>query len=499
MKVGASLAFFAILALCAMAFGQTTGLENDYTKLFVIPSWLGLVSVGLAIAVAIIAISFMVGEALNLPSVKAFCKQEIYELIATIIIVVLVIGGLVAYGQFAKNVASSALIAPEGGDAQAVVGFCKESQKIYDTNDAAHPENLLFADVDWFLGCFPLTSQSEIYLQNLQNGEIDYSQNVWDEQAKLLGIGGSGKGVMLGHMMNIFLGLLSLEFLLGPISTFGVSAFLTEPILSSISLDMAPNAGLTPVSEAIIMLTDTVGIGMVTIIVQKVLLEFVHQNALTVFLPLGVGFKAIPFLRKTGATIIALALVMYFVFPISIWINQQIYFNSLYSYDEEGNVKNEMIDWTNYHSMLEICTPLPGETYGEFEQRVRSEFAQGYYQQTQTFIQDVGIGAWDVENDRFEVNTKLPSSHQKALLESFSKNSMIAILYMGRFESITGPILPVEYFFEAVIDQFTTSMQWFVLNLLFLASTIILCVTLFKDISLAIGGEPRIFGMSRLL
>jgi hypothetical protein len=48
-------------------------------------------------------------------------------------------------------------------------------------------------------------------------------------------------------------------------------------------------------------------------------------------------------------------------------------------------------------------------------------------------------------------------------------------------------------------DQITNSMQWFALNLLFLVNTLLMCVTLFRDFSLAMGGEPRIFGMSKLV
>jgi len=253
---------------------------------------------------------------------------------------------------------------------------------------------------------------------------------------------------------------------------------------------------LTPLSEALIMLTDMIGIGLVVVMIQKILLQYVYHNALAVFLPVGIGFKAIPFLRKTGATIIAATLVMYFIFPMSLWINEQIYFNSLFSYnDDTGEYMPDMIDWTNYESIMQVTAPESSEeNYNELYGRIRTENVEPFYEQTNT-VNDAIIE--DVYGE--EVTSRLPRAVHRAVLNSFKDNGAIVGGYFFHYASILGPMLPIEYFFGAITDMFTTSMQWFALNLLFLANTIILCVTFFKDLSIAIGGEPRIFGMSRLL
>ncbi|MFA5108323.1 MAG: hypothetical protein WC492_02195 [Candidatus Micrarchaeia archaeon] len=494
-----ALAFLAMVMLSSSTYAQTvTGFEAPKIAF---PDWWGLVVVGLALAILIISLSYMVGEAFNLPNVKAFAKQEVYELVSTVIVIAIVMGSLVAYGIFAKNVASSTMLsAPrEGAIDSSITGICMENQHIYNIADSTQPENHLFAQTDWFLGCMPFTEDAVLISEEVagQGFDLDYISaydNMWEAQRTVLGQPEMSKGIMFGHMMNIYMSLFTLEFLLGPVSTFGVSAYLPEPLVSSISLDLAPNAGLTPVSDAMVMLTDMIGVGLVAVVVQKTVLQFVHQNALTVFLPLGIAFKAIPFTRKTGATLIALALVFYFIFPITLWINEQIYFNALW----EKDAKPAMIDWTNYQSMLEICTPNPGETQAEFAARVQKNIAGpgGFEEQGQDVSDKIVETIW---SDGKNSDPRVPASQQKAVSEAFVKNSGIVMNYMANFGAIFGPILPVEYFFSAIIDQFTTSMQWFALNLLFLANTIIICVTLFKDISIAIGGEPRIFGMSKLV
>jgi len=478
----AFIALVAIVAITASVWSASAGSSASFS----LAKDATLVFAGLMIGVLFVAFSFMAGEVTNIPAIKAFAKQELYELAATIIIVVLIAGGLAAYGEFAKNVATSKLL---DSQPNVPIMICEDSATVYKMNTInERPQTLLFANVDWFLGCMPL--EKDKYVKNLMEAGPDEDvaslyELQWDDKDT-----GRSSGVMLGHMMNIYVGLFSLEFMLGTLSTFGVSAYLPEPLISSISLDMAPNAGLTPISEAMIMITDLVGMGVGSIVAQKVLLQFVYTSALAVFLPLGVGFRAIPFLRKTGATLIAIALVMYFVYPMSIWINEQIYFSI---------GADELINWTNYHSLLDICKPGAGESQSEYVERVKGQLIE--FEQETKETTGVVLGAWDGSdpNSKYSVDVQLPASQGNALADAFGKNVPIVAKYMINFEGITGPILPTEYFFEAMVDEFTASMSWFVLNLLFLANSIVISITMFKDISLAIGGEPRVFGMSKLI
>ncbi|MFH0927350.1 MAG: hypothetical protein V1822_02110 [Candidatus Micrarchaeota archaeon] len=498
-KLSVSLICLAALTLAGVDFAQSTPFSFAQDA-FKIPGWWGLALAGLSLSVLIIAISYMVGEAANLANVKAFAKQEVYELAATIIVVVLVLASLQAYGIFSKTIAGTTLIDPSGGQGFFIVGTCLENQKVYDVTDQSRPESYLFGQVDWFLGCLPIATDGELIMQTMREGEINFDSltpydNFWEVQQDMYGDQHS-KGVMLGHMMNIYASVFSLEFFLGPISTFGVSTYVPEPLISSIELHMSPMAGLTPISEALIMLTDLIGVGMVTVVVQKVLLQYIYVNAIAVFLPVGIAFKAVPFLRKTGATLIAAALVLYFIFPLSIWINEQIYFNSLFSYDEQtGQYIPELVEWTNYQSILSLCAPEPGETYSQFEQRILQDGVQPFYDQSKEVNKDIMDGVYGGD-----FGDRLPRAFMRDLWDSFLRNGKTTAWdYVLNPASIVSQALPIEFLFSAIVNMFTTSMQWFVLNLLFLANTIILCMTFFKDLSLAIGGEPRIFGMSKLI
>ena len=96
-------------------------------------------------------------------------------------------------------------------------------------------------------------------------------------------------------------------------------------------------------------------------------------------------------------------------------------------------------------------------------------------------------------------NVRLPISQEQALLRAFTDNSQLVGIYLINPGSILGPILPVDTLYMSLVDQITVSAQWFVLNLLFLINTLVISITIFRDVSLAIGGEPRIFGLSKLV
>ena len=516
------IAIFALILSVSFASSNSVGSDLalvDSNNMFV-SNWWNLVIIGVAISVLIISACYMIGDAMSLPNLKAFAKQEIYEALTTAIIVAFIVASLLAFGLFSENIATSGLTqAQKDGTASIRYGACDDSKHIY-PQTGKNPENKLFASVDWFLGCMPIGTNATSYAQisdnakkrldNLKNaqmrsGETSGYDLIWeDHNAAWTNTNAKykfeDKGILLAHMMNIYASLLSLEMMLGPISTFGVSAYLGEPLVASLSFNLAPNAGLTPISEATIMLTDLAGMGLVTIFVQKVLLQFFHQNALQVFLPIGIAFRAIPFLRKTGSTILAISIIMYFIFPMSIWINQQVYFNIMESDDAM------IMDWVNYQSMLEICTPervaygSGYETQAAYERRISENMVEPHINKT-TGLGGSILDFFDIDNKHptGDVDVSMPSTLISAVGASLFNNLEIITDYVFHTGSVLGPALPTDYFFEAMIDQFTTAMQMFILNLLFLINTIIISVTLFKDISLAIGGEPRIFGMTKLV
>ncbi|MFH1094704.1 MAG: hypothetical protein V1728_00625 [Candidatus Micrarchaeota archaeon] len=542
------LALFALLILCSFLSAQVRKIPEavpgvDKNDMFV-QNWHVLVFIGLAIAGAIVAIAYMAGEALNVQSAKAYAKAEAREFLVSAVMVVFILGSLVAFGAFAQTVSQSRL-GPGAGQQYKAIGYCSENARIY---DAGRPENLLYAQADWFLGCMPSLSgsssdtyyydpsQSQKVEQNMDNnmrpapngGGYVFGKTVLGDWPKGGDGTGESKGIMITHLTNIYISLFSLEFWLGPISTFGTSFYGVEGMVSSNSADFAPNAGLTPISEATITITDLIGVGIGVLFSQKVLLLFFHTAALGVFLPLGMGFRAVPFLRKTGTTIIALALVAYFIFPITIWIN----YNAYAIIYPAPPAKTSMQSWANYQTLMQMGSrrttdgkiigiiPLPDESPGHYEQRIRDAYGAtrtavelSTWEKIVNFVTGAWSNTYQQPGSWWESLKPGPgvSPGDMNIMTPARQLNVLGFMFVERLRDllktevqvaavpVIGAAIPPEYLFNMLADELHTSMQWFVLNMLFLLNTLIITITLFRDISLTLGGDPRIFGLSKLV
>ena len=68
-----------------------------------------------------------------------------------------------------------------------------------------------------------------------------------------------------------------------------------------------------------------VAVGLLATYAQRAMLTFAQNNMLTVFLPLGIMARSFPLTRKMGGTIIAMALALYFVYPLTLVLSDQVY------------------------------------------------------------------------------------------------------------------------------------------------------------------------------
>lgn len=480
------LPILALLIVMPEAFAQ--GRSIPLVGVPMAANWWQMAGAALLIGAAFVAISFMGGEFFGLPEAKSQAKQEAYELAVSILLIAIVMGCMIAWGQIAGDISESAL-SEATAQKGVVAGICEENEGIYNISAASlasHPENRLYAAADFFLGCAPNfagspgTTRTAQGLENeLAAREANYDPSVQKSQYEVLFRPTKG-GILLAEMMNRYTGLLTLEMMLGTLSTLGTSAYLPEAIITSFSVSISPNAGLGLISEATIQLTDLIGVGVGSLVLQKILLVFIHESLLFIFLPFGIGLRGVPFLRKTGSTIVAVCLVLYFIYPLTIWINSQIYFS----------VQDRLIKWTDYSSLLEICVNNNLNDPAQYKEDVRK-----------------GIQEWANQGEKISKDMQsegggsvtLPYSLGKSLLISMKDNSEAVGNYLISPGWALGPVIPANQFFEAMVEIMSTAMQIFVLNALFIVNSIVICVTVFRDVSLAIGGEPRIFGISKLV
>lgn len=427
---------------------------------------IGFAGPALLVCIAFAVLTYMAGEALDMPTIKAYAKGEVLELGNTIVIFVFVLAALVVFALAAQRLYPNITYVDPVTTQEVSVGQCG----FYVNDPLANPANpttpTMFSMADYFLGCQPY----------------------WDKDK-------TGYGVLLPKLVEMYTSLMQLEAMLGILSTLGAQINLPNTALMQPSLSVAFHAGLTVVSDAHTIIVDAIGFTIVTVVAQKVLLEFIYMSVLKYFLPLGIFLRALPFTRKTGSTVIALCMVAYFVYPSSIMINKYI-FDTYVTLPTESVPGQEnptrRIDFVEYENMLEVCADEPeGKNWWQNATAHMEEYKDRIYF---TPSEDVNISAHQTLN-RTDYKLRFLSTLGSTL------NTVANLDKIGGIFALFVPYAPLlgAYFYDAITHELTVATQFLTLNFIFVVISIVITLTLFKDISLAIGGEIRIFGITKLV
>ncbi|QLJ52205.1 MAG: hypothetical protein Sv326_0030 [Candidatus Fermentimicrarchaeum limneticum] len=134
--------------------------------------------------------------------------------------------------------------------------------------------------------------------------------------------------------MNIFLTLFLTNFFISAISTLMFSFFIPIPILPPplptivtirFGSFVSPWAGLSAMVMGVDTVFNLVSAMVALVLVEQVLLDFFRLTMLKYFLPLGVLMRTFPITRVAGATIIAVAIGAYIIYPLALIYSWDVY------------------------------------------------------------------------------------------------------------------------------------------------------------------------------
>ncbi|MEM4348517.1 MAG: hypothetical protein QXN37_03025 [Candidatus Anstonellaceae archaeon] len=440
-----------------------------------------------ALAISIIVIAFMAGEFFSNPPLKAFAKGEASELIVSAIVLLLAFL-LATPGGIFDIVAEGFILHGVPPDRVCPEWAAKHGPF---TNGKWSNGNLAYAQADYFLGCRPQLIFSFYPIV--------------------------AEGVILNKLILGYNALMLNEFVIGLLSTLstGFSLPILYPFMK-LDVSLAPWIAMVPLNDVHTALVDILGATIASVMAQKLLLTFIEETALSVFLPFGLVLRAFPLTRKTGSTIIAVVFAAYFVYPITILINQQIWEMIANPQPQPGgpkcltndqpcntdseccslNCRNKpssqtkvcaspLTDFSEYSSIFSIC-------YGKSPDEVNRILEQQARRQEENFLDiyargSASSGQWTKTEQRVkeaweEIKRRgaLILRDWDAFLFPHPKKASIAVMKLV----------------EVVV---TDVMHFTMVTILFLVNEIIITLTLMKDFALLIGGEPRVFGISKLV
>ena len=461
------------------------------------------VLVALAAAVSITALSYMAGEFFSMPSLKAFSKVELSELFVTMIIILIVlalgVGGaydIIAQGFMLQGVTTTPdRVCPEWAAMHGpYLGGGKWANG-----------SMAYAQADFFLGCRPRLS--------VPGAGSPFGIDV--------------DGVILRKLTLGYSSLMITEMFIGALS--GLSTNIAVPVLYpliKIDVGLMPWISMGPLNDTHTLLVDLMGASWAAFAAQKMLLIFIEEAALSVFLPFGLLLRAFPFSRKTGSTIVAVVFVAYFIYPISILINQQIWEmianpqpqpggpNCIPTYDQAGN---EQLCMTDDQCCSLDCRYRPDPSTGA-PRRVCASPVTDFSEYESVFSICYGKDIQDVNR---LLHTQA-DEHDKQLMDVFfggsassgkwtqtaqkMKDGQDELVRKGGIISaaVTNMWFPtpkqtsIAVFREVEVLVMDAS-QFVLMAILFVVIEIVITMTLLKDFALLIGGEPRVFGITKLV
>ena len=160
-----------------------------------------------------------------------------------------------------------------------------------------------------------------------------------------------------------------------------------------------------------------------------------------------------------------------------------------------GNCTSTLTDFTEYESIFAVCDQNPladpaGFTNGVHAQTGAEAAAMQQYIDAENAHAQQGNPVAPQKTEAQQQADALALEAQQGVSSSFAST---AAMTMGSLDKVT-PI-SFSYFQNSLLDV----SKWIVVTMFFVVLEIVITMTLLKDFSVLIGGEPRILGLGKLV
>ena len=417
------------------------------------PAAYPIIGLSLAIGVLLVALAYMVAYALQSAQMIALAKEELAALVFTAFIILF----WLSFDTILNGLVSGTMMAtlPEG------------------------------------LGDFA-TSTSEAS-GGLNEGHIH------------LAIG--SLEILEQKLRESYIDLYLFEALIGFLST--ISFPLGSPLfaVNIISFSLAPFTGLTLLSAAHTTVVESVGYLIMVVWAKWFIVVFARDSIPLFLLPLGIVLRAFPILRRTGSSLIAMSFAFYFVFPLSVILSNYLIFDvfepadfaytpasaSFFDTDQSQRYYQEKID--------EGRDAEHGPAHELFERfRAPSVVEQTYQDPLSGCVGNIIV--------RFYCSAKSFFTTAASAVWGFISTIWTIWKFMmgmtGDFfkTAFNNPLMPASasaglYYF--IIREVSMVSPLLILVMVMTVMEIVITVTTYRNISILIGGEAELIGLTKIV
>ncbi len=293
-------------------------------------------------------------------------------------------------------------------------------------------------------------------------------------------------------LLDRYLEIMGFDFALGSISQTGIFVFI-QAEYGSIEIGGSPVVGLSNTLTVLHKTLEPLQYGLTLAAGRYALLDFAPAGMLYL-MPLGFFLRAFPFTRKTGSSIVALAITVFFVYPLSVLFTDYL----VTAYESQ-----KMISPTLPKNTL-ITTETDEEVFSDFVGYLGKNVSQGqndYIPPGETTSVSGSKGLWD-RFTQWLGNVFNIAAWVSNLSEGFANILRLAgstlkmlVTFGTPLTSPVGWVLPTLLislkWVSIIAEQIAIIFTIFVLE-------ITISITMYRNIAMLIGGELRIFGITKV-
>ncbi|MCX8167007.1 MAG: hypothetical protein N3E37_04100 [Candidatus Micrarchaeota archaeon] len=424
---------------------------------------------GLLISIAVIAISYMLGTAFNLKSATAYAKTELVYFIYSIIIFLVLAGFDSIMTQIIYSLTSNHDI------------FTFVSGYLYDYRVKLINMYIHFEILEFTVGILSGINYAVSY------AGMDFLAETVQ--------------CIINVLPKKFLPLIGkIEGVSGPLS--GVTNYL--PFQGAeISVSAAPAAGLEIITTMHTLYVDLIAYAYVAVIILKVIIDFINYVMWPLLIPLALALMVFPITRQVGTTVLAMCIVMYYVFPLTLVLGYEVYLRI----DDVLHDKSHMTGISHILGFRfdEKTSPqiddkvIAALNDSEASQYFKYLFGLESYNPQSQFSPEVSIRILEY-NQRLLENVKSPpptwAQKVKEGTVSFFSITFDTVKMLGRVMLVLVNAYEIHNAFALEIFHKLSVEAIYIMFAFFqLLMSVIICVSTYRDVSEALGGEIDLFGL----
>ncbi|MFA5077305.1 MAG: hypothetical protein WC488_02670 [Candidatus Micrarchaeia archaeon] len=288
--------------------------------------------------------------------------------------------------------------------------------------------------------------------------------------------------VLRFKLLSLYSVLYSYELLFGFASSLGFSfplsaispTTLLGALISIPSISFSPLSGLAPLSSAHTIIVEAVGTALMMVMARQVMLEFIGRY-LFIFFVLGAALRSFVFTRKTGSSLLALAAVAYFVYPLAVLLTNYLIF-SAYQPADFGIAPTAIGYCSDPGTAEDVAASLRAEQSGLYNQNIEKESV-----------------------DWFDLGGVLSSAAKFVGGAILKVMNVILTFNVGFFLAVITSPLMFSSFYDFILLEVQTEGQFLAVVFISFFIEVVVTITMYRGISQFMEGETEIFGVSKLI